>query len=57
MARPNYRKRKGNDTWHFCINCTQWPNANLISRKTNPNDGELCNQCKAKEKEKAKDCR
>ena len=55
MARPNYRKRKGNDTWHFCINCTQWPNANFISRKTNPNDGELCNQCKAKEK--AKDCR
>ena len=49
-----YRKRKGiaYDTWHFCTNCTNWPTSNYDVRYARPTDGELCDQCKAKEKDK-----
>ena len=46
-----YRKRKGsNDTWHFCTNCSNWPTSNYDESSTKPTTGELCNECKAKEK-------
>lgn len=43
-----YRRRKGNDTWHFCSNCSNWPTSNYDSSKNKPTTGELCNECKAK---------
>jgi len=46
----SYRKRTGNDTWHFCSNCTNWPTSGYESRETKPTTGELCNQCQAKQK-------
>lgn len=51
-----YRKRKGvaYDTWHFCTNCSKWPKENYDVRYTKPTDGELCDECKGKEK--AKNC-
>ena len=45
-----YRKKKGSDTWHFCSNCSNWPTSNYDSSSTKPTNGELCDQCKAKEK-------
>jgi hypothetical protein len=48
VARPNYRRKKGSDTWHFCENCTGWPTSDYDTRDTNPS-GELCNQCLDKE--------
>jgi len=46
-----YRKRKtGTDTWHFCRNCSNDPKSNYDTRNARPTDGELCNECKSKEK-------
>ena len=43
-----YRRREGHDTWHFCSNCSNWPRNNYVERVRKPTTGELCNQCKAK---------
>ena len=45
-----YRKRKGHDTWHWCRNCSNWPNSDYDQRETKPSSGELCNECQAKDK-------
>lgn len=48
---PEYRKRKeGSDAWHWCTNCSNWPTSNYDSSPTKPDDGELDNECRAKEK-------
>lgn len=45
-----YRKRKdGTDTWHFCRNCTLWPQSNYDEQQSKPTTGELCNQCRSKD--------
>jgi hypothetical protein len=44
-----YRKRTGgNDTWHFCRNCSNWPTAGYDEKQVQPTTGELCNECKGK---------
>ena len=45
-----YRRRKGNDTWHFCSNCSNWPSVpGTYDEQTNkPTTGEFCNECQAK---------
>lgn len=45
-----YRKKTGSDTWHFCTNCTNWPTSDYTEREVKPTSGELCDQCKGKEK-------
>jgi hypothetical protein len=45
----NYRKLKGSDTWHWCKNCSNYPSKNYES-SSKPTSGELCNQCKGKNK-------
>jgi hypothetical protein len=45
----HYRRRKGQDTWHFCSNCSNWPASNYDVSYTKPSYGELCNECKAKQ--------
>ena len=49
---PEYRKKKGSDTWHWCKNCSNWPISNYDSEhktgKTRPSPGELDNECKAR---------
>lgn len=42
------------DTWHWCRNCSQYPTSIARRRETRPS-GDLCNQCKSKEREG--DCR
>jgi len=48
---PTYRRSKGSDVWHWCINCSQWPTSNFIevTRSGRPAGGELDNECLAKE--------
>jgi hypothetical protein len=45
-----YRRREDSDTWHFCTNCTLWPTQGYVEHDGKPTTGELCNQCKDKEK-------
>lgn len=50
-----YRKRKDSDTWHWCTNCSNWPkdwekyDEIELPKGERPEDGELDNQCLAKE--------
>lgn len=44
----HYRRYTWSDTWHFCMNCTKWPEANYYTSYTKPSYGELCNECRAK---------
>jgi hypothetical protein len=48
-----YRKKKGSDTWHWCRNCSKWPTSDYEETvtSTRPIIGELCNECKGKEKD------
>jgi hypothetical protein len=48
---PEYRKKKGNDTWHWCTNCSNWPTSDYDVSDSKPTSGELDNECRAKEKE------
>lgn len=52
---PKYRRRRGSDTWHFCTNCSRWPTSDYDERHSRPTNGELCNECRAKEQ--AHNCR
>jgi len=44
----SFRKGHGEDTWHFCSNCSNWPKSDYETRTTKPPDGECCNECQAK---------
>jgi hypothetical protein len=44
-----YRKRKGNDTWHWCSNCSNYPKADYDTAPSKPSTGEQCNECKSKQ--------
>jgi len=48
-----YRKREGSDTWHWCTNCKNWPtdweNYDEVTVDGRPENGELDNECRAKE--------
>jgi len=49
-----YRKKDDKDRWHFCTNCTNWPQDDYDQKELpagqRPSDGELCDQCLGKEK-------
>jgi len=49
-----YRRRKSYDAWHWCTNCTNWPTSDYDEEThpgiEGPKTGELCNQCRSKEK-------
>ncbi len=47
---PEYRKRMTSDTWHWFPNCTNWPTYAYVSKDKKPKKGDLCNQCRAKQK-------
>jgi DNA-binding response OmpR family regulator len=43
------RKRRGQQTWHACTNCRDWPEIEYEECLVNPYDGlELCNECRIK---------
>ena len=45
-----YRRKKGSDTWHWCKNCSKWPESDYDVTNTKPTTGEKCNECLSKEK-------
>ena len=49
-----YRKKRGTNMWHFCSNCADWPKEEYEEQQRIPLSGQLCNECRAKEKDK--DC-
>lgn len=38
------------DTWHFCRNCSNYPMRINKRRSTKPTTGELCDQCRGKDR-------
>jgi hypothetical protein len=44
----SWRRRRGNDTWHFCSNCSNWPTYDYEVSYSKPSSGEYCNECKSK---------
>lgn len=46
---PTYRRDPGGDTWHFCRNCSQWPDLAFVEEYDPPIGAELCNECRAKD--------
>ena len=49
-----YRKRHNSEVWHWCSNCTRWPEkGDFEERKRKPSSGSLCQQCQSKESRKA----
>lgn len=45
-----YRRKKNSDTWHWCTNCSKWPTTDFVEHDGKPTSGELCDECKGKEK-------
>ena len=45
-----YRRKKGSDTWHWCKNCSNYPTSDYDERSSKPAYGELCNECRSKDK-------
>ena len=47
-----YRRRRGKDVWHWCTNCSNWPEKDffVIEREFRPTTYELCNECLTKDK-------
>ena len=46
-----YVRGSGSDNWHWGTNCSQWPN-NIVERRKERPQSDLCNQCKSKERDK-----
>lgn len=46
-----YVQGYGSDNWHWCKNCSNFPTNVAKSQSTRPTSGDLCNQCKSKERE------
>ena len=45
-----YRKHKSSRVWHFCRNCSNWPNGIYDSHPggRRPRSGKLCDECLGK---------
>lgn len=49
LSGRTYRRRNGSDTWHWCGNCSAWPES-AYEQKAVLLTGERCNECAAKER-------
>lgn len=47
-----YRKASACQTWHFCSNCSHWPEGNFEQLVIPPETGEVCNECKTLREER-----
>jgi hypothetical protein len=46
-----YIRKKSSDTWHWIRSCSNYPiGSDVVTSTSKPTSGELCNQCKAKDK-------
>ena len=46
-----YRKKKGNDTWHWHQDCSNWPESDYKEIHSKPRKGEFCGHCRTKDKQ------
>jgi two-component system cell cycle response regulator CpdR len=44
-----YRRTHGSQTWHFRLDCSNWPVENYEERDNEPALDQVCNECKSKE--------
>ena len=44
----DYRKKIAGFIWHFYSNCQSWPTVDYTLTQNLPADGEMCNECIAK---------
>jgi hypothetical protein len=51
-AQSMFRRRKSSDTWHWRAECSNYPRAAFVGQRFKPTTGELCDECKAKQKDK-----
>ncbi len=47
-APGTYRIRRGDDVWHHCSNCPDWPMSDYVEVDTLPQTAVLCAACRAK---------
>ena len=51
MTRPKqpparvYRMRNGTRVWHFCSNCSEWPESEFTEAEMQPVTGLFCGEC------------
>jgi hypothetical protein len=43
-----YRKKRRSDTWHFCSNCSNWPQSPYNVWMGSGTPSELCEECRSK---------
>jgi len=48
-----YRRRVDDTVWHFCQNCSCWPDERCQEETVEPPRESLCAECTAKTKELA----
>ena len=41
-----YRRKLTMNSWHFCPNCSDWPEDNYEAEIEVPSQGALCGECK-----------
>jgi len=41
-----FRQRQDSDTWHFCKNCSSWPETKYVEMWKLPTNSEVCEHCK-----------
>ena len=42
-------KSPGSNLWHFAEDCSRWPTDDYLQLELQPDLGELCSECKAKQ--------
>lgn len=50
VKRRSFRRQAGSRTWHFCLNCSTWPDEDYEAHEGFP-EGEICNECNARWRE------
>jgi hypothetical protein len=43
-----YIRQIGTQTWHFCLNCSGWPEQDYVTLSDLPRTHEMCNECISK---------
>lgn len=45
-----YVRKVGDDCWHFCTNCSKYPQFSTYRRVSNPSSDDICRECLRNEK-------
>ena len=50
-----FRRKRGQAPWHFCQNCSHWPESDYETYEGTPEHGEVCWECHGRDRNG--DCR